>query len=198
MEPMPHRSLLALLLASSLLSLGLGGRRAGDTIISFHQEGHEGEVPKFSFAHSMGGSGETRYFKVMPDVTEMDILWFYSFPAGDGTTRGAVFKLNHKGTDALHQLSSMNIGKLLLAIVEPSHASVLIIDQRIEDGMLIIWEGLDEENIDMLHSDIEEIVPEEPPEISGPYDATTDAEEPARKKKFRLWPFKSKRTEAIE
>ncbi|MFV1995178.1 MAG: hypothetical protein ACC661_07055 [Verrucomicrobiales bacterium] len=195
---MPHRHILALLLVCSLLGLGMG-RRAGDTVISFHNEGHEAEVPKFSFAHKVGGSGNTRYFKVMPDVTEMDILWFYPFPAEDGTTRGAVFKLNHKGTDALHQLSSMNMGKLLLAIVEPNHSSALLIDERIEDGMLVIWAGLDEENIKLLRGEIHEHVPEETAQDPGAMEADPAAGEPAKKKKkFRLWPFKPKHREAIE
>lgn len=131
-------------------------------VISFHLETVQEEWPKFAQAIKMGDPAQQYYFKMAPSLTDGDIAWYFPFIAEDGVTYGAAFKLKNKGKDVLRELTSepKNQGKLLAANVQPMDQSsgpvrsFLQIDRRIDDGVLVIWQGLTDPHMQWLGGNI--------------------------------------------
>lgn len=121
------------------------GKKTPPASISFHLEGHAAEAPKFARkVKTLAGEG---YFRKVPEVSSQDIIAFSPFPADDKKTYGIVFKLNTKATRRLQASTTMNQGKLLLALVNGQALGVVRIDKPVKDGMLVIWSGVKLEEI---------------------------------------------------
>jgi hypothetical protein len=85
----------------------------------------------------------------IPTVNEHDITAIYPFQAADGT-RGCAFKLDSHGRLSLELTSTDKIGKTMVVIVGTRQVIDLLIDRKIDDGMLVIPSGLTEIEIEML------------------------------------------------
>ncbi len=134
---MKHILLIFLLLPSAILA---NGQKTPKTAISFHLEGEAAEAPKFArLVKTIAGE---KYFRVVPEVSTKDIISFNPFPADDKATYGLVFKLNDKATRRLHSLSNLHQGKLLIALINGQARGVVNIDRPIKDGILVIWSGI--------------------------------------------------------
>lgn len=121
------------------------GKKTPPASISFHMEGAAAEAPKF--ARKVKTLAGEKYFRKVPEVSTKDIVAFSPFPADDKRTYGIVFKLNSKAARRLHTATTMNRGKLLLALVNGQALGVVRIDKPVTDGMLVIWSGIAQQEI---------------------------------------------------
>lgn len=140
---MKHLILLSLLLipAAGMAS----GKKTPPASISFHMEGSAAEGPKFvRKVQTLAGE---KHFRKVPEIGTKDIVAFSPFPADDKLTYGIVFKLNTQASRRLLASTTMNRGKLLLALVNGQALGVVRIDQPVKDGMLVIWSGVQQQEI---------------------------------------------------
>ncbi|MBT8036193.1 MAG: hypothetical protein KJO21_01495 [Verrucomicrobiae bacterium] len=140
---MKHLILLTLLLTSAAVIAS--GKKTPPASISFHMEGSISEGPKF--VRKVNTLADERHFRKVPEVSTKDIVGFSPFPADDKLTYGIVFKLNAKATRRLMVATTMNQGKLLLALVNGQPLGVVRIDKPVKDGLLVIWSGIKPEEI---------------------------------------------------
>ncbi|MBK1829268.1 hypothetical protein JIN77_00880 [Verrucomicrobiaceae bacterium R5-34] len=134
---MKHLLLLLLLLPASLMA---NGKKTPPASISFHMQGDPVEAPKF--ARKVKTLAGEYYFRKVPEVSTKDIIAFSPFPADDNLTYGIVFKINKQATRRLQAATTMNRGKLLLALVNGQALGVVRIDKPVSDGILVIWSGV--------------------------------------------------------
>jgi hypothetical protein len=143
---MKHLILLALLIIpASTVTSWASGKKTPPASISFHMEGSAAEVPKF--ARKVKTLIGEKYFRKVPEVSTKDIVAFSPFPADDKNSYGVIFKLNSKATQRLNTSTTMNRGKLLLALVNGQALGVVRIDKPVKDGMLVIWSGIKQQEI---------------------------------------------------
>ena len=137
--------LLSLLLIPTLATAS--GNKAPPASISFHMEGSAAEAPKFARQfETLAGMG---YFRKIPEVSTRNIISFSPFPADDKKTYGIVFKLNEQGRKRLLEATTMNQGRLLLALVNGQPLGVVRIDKPVNDGTLVIWSGVTQQEISL-------------------------------------------------
>ncbi len=143
------------------------GKRGESVLISFHLETSKEEWPKFAHAIKLGNPAQQYYFKLAPEITDRDVVWYFPFPAEGGAGFGVALKLNQRGTQRLEFLSRLpeNRGKLLVAHFQPiskKHPPVrsyVKIDRAVSDGVLVIWGGLGKDHLKALrelHTDVRE------------------------------------------
>ena len=175
---MPRILLVALLLALPCLAWGSGGKRKA-LLITVHLETDASEGPKFSFNLPVPGSGESRAFKKSAEITDSEVEWFYLFPAESGNGYGAAFKFDSVGTNRLEYISTSNQGRHLLTIVHPAASSFVRIDKVISDGIIVVWEGLNDGHIVALRENLKErTAAAEPAPTAEPSDAPATPEAP--------------------
>lgn len=144
--PMKHLLLLVLfILPATAPHSSASGKKAPPASISFHMEGSAAEAPKF--ARKIKTLAGEKYFRKVPEVSTKDIVAFSPFPADDNRTYGIVFKLNPQASRRLNGATTMNRGKLLLALVNGQALGVVRIDKPVNDGMLVIWSGIAQQEI---------------------------------------------------
>lgn len=129
--------MILLFLPGALLA---NGKKTPPASISFHMEGNAAEAPKF--ARKVNTLAGEKYFRKVPEISSKDITAFSPFPAEDKRTYGIVFKLNAQAARRLQAATTMNRGKLLLALVNGQALGVVRIDKPVTDGMLVIWSGV--------------------------------------------------------
>ncbi len=184
--------LVALFLVVPCLAWG-GRTRDKPLMLTVHIETDAAEGPQFSFPLPVPGTGETRFFKKSADITDREVEWFYLFPAENGNGHGAAFKLGSVGTTRLEYISSSNQGRYLLAAVHPGCSSFVRIDKVISDGIIVVWDGLNDTHIALLREHLEERAAAVQPGDSTaatPPDASAPASAPASEKKKRLSLFR--------
>ncbi|MCP5536087.1 MAG: hypothetical protein H7A51_07595 [Akkermansiaceae bacterium] len=143
---MKHLILLALLIIpASVATSWASGKKTPPASISFHMEGSAAEAPKF--ARKVKTLAGEKYFRKVPEISTKDIVAFSPFPADDNLTYGIVFKLNTQATRRLNTTTTMNQGKLLLALVNGQALGVVRIDKPVNDGILVIWSGINQKEI---------------------------------------------------
>jgi hypothetical protein len=139
---MIRRLALAILpVAAALLCTG-GGKKAQSFLITFHVEGVADEAPEFASPVKMGTEMRQYYFRKVPEFTDQDIEWFHPFISQDGQTYGAAFKLNGNASQQLKALCLTHAGKLLGARIANAPYSAVMIDRPVDDGVLVVWQGL--------------------------------------------------------
>lgn len=121
------------------------GKKAPPASISFHMEGNAAEAPKF--ARKVKTLAGEKYFRKVPEISTKDIIAFSPFPADDNRTYGVVFRLSAQAARRLNSVTTMNQGKLLLALVNGQALGVVRIDKPVSDGMLVIWSGIAQQEI---------------------------------------------------
>lgn len=123
-----------------------GGKAGEDPMVSFHIETEHAENPKMVFPIEAGG--KTRYFRRMPEIATRDIAAFRPFPGDDGAnTYGIVFQLKKAAARRLTSITSANQGRMLLAMTSGRPVDMVMIDQPVDDGFIVIWKGVTEAEI---------------------------------------------------
>jgi hypothetical protein len=88
-------------------------------------------------------------------LSERQIDAVYTYPAADGTTWGALFRLDTSGRKILSQISSSNRGRCFVIFIGNHKLARqlpgdLLIDETIPDGLLPIPAGLTYPEVLML------------------------------------------------
>jgi len=120
-----------------------GGKAGEEPVVSFHIETEHAENPKMVFSLEVGG--KTRYFRRMPEIGTRDIAAFRPFPGDDGAhTYGVVFQLKNAASRRLASITSANHGRMMLAMTNGRPVDMVVIDQEVDDGFIVIWKGVTE------------------------------------------------------
>lgn len=139
-------ALLALLLATTFTA-SAGGKSA-QAYIGLHVQGDEFEGAKFVKPNVI--NGETKYFRILPDVTTRHFSAFQAFMAEDGASYGVALRLNDEGMRAMSVMCSTSQGRLARTIVNGKLLDIIHIDKAPTDGYLIAWSGLNAEDLKLL------------------------------------------------
>ncbi|MEM7144802.1 MAG: hypothetical protein AAF591_06680 [Verrucomicrobiota bacterium] len=154
---MPVRLILTLTLLSGLAiapSAHAMGKKKQRTMVSFHLETSADEAPKFAFPHTLPGTNIQRYFKINPEFTNRQIMWFHPFDSKDGRSKGIVFQLDQAATIRLEAISAQNRGKYLVTSLLGAQSAPILIDRPVNDGVIVVWDGVSDAQIAMLAEEI--------------------------------------------
>ena len=135
-----------------------GGKKVA--IISFHVETEASDNPKMIFPHTM--FGKQRYFRRIPEISSKDFIAYSPFPAKDQASYGAVFQLKDNARRRLAAITSVNIGRWLVCQAFGRIVDGVMIDEPVDDGAIVIWQGLSIEEIRILDSSISRIGEKKP------------------------------------
>lgn len=119
-------------------------------VLSFHLQGSQADGPKISVPQAVAGSQV--FFRISPEISHKDVESFRPFPADDGVSYGLVFKLNATGARRLAAITNANRGSLLMARLNGRPIDVVEIDGTVQDGVLVIWQGITNREIAMADS----------------------------------------------
>lgn len=108
--------------------------------IRLHAEGNEKETETFVVPVTLTNPPKQTFIRKVPILTERDITAFYAFAANDGTV-GCYFKLDADGTHKLNQHTVDKLDTMVVAMINGRIACALMVDKRIEDGILYIPSG---------------------------------------------------------
>lgn len=138
------------LVALAFAPLGQAGGKAGEMgMVTFHLETDGGDRdPKRVF--SQNDDGTERFFTRSPEISMKDIVAFRPFPSGDGDQFGVVLQLNEAAKRRLNAISVANRGKFLLAQANGRVVDGVIIDKPVDDGMIVIWKGLIDQDVKLF------------------------------------------------
>jgi len=121
--------------------MGFAGSKPNSKIsLSFHMETDQNEDPKMVF--SQNDNGKIRYFRRMPEITTNDVVSFSPFPADGPEGYGMVFKLKENAAHRFAAVTNMNQGRWLLAQIDGRMVDGVIIDKTVNDGLVVIWNGI--------------------------------------------------------
>ena len=123
-----------------------GGKKDDAASVSFHLETEANDNPKMVFEQAMP-NGPARHFRRMPEISSKDFVAFSPFPADDGVSYGVMFKLKPNVQRRLSAISTNNQGRWLLAMVNGRAVDAVLIDKTVEDGYIVIWQGVSEAEI---------------------------------------------------
>lgn len=131
-----------------LTSAAHAGGKSKPLYIGFHSEADATDNPKMIKQEVI--DGEVYAFHISPDLVTRHFSAFHTFYADDGTM-GAALRLNEAGLQAYQVMISMVRGKLTRVIVNGRPVDI----QRITapkrfDGYMIIWKGLNEEDVKLM------------------------------------------------
>lgn len=133
-----------------LLMLGLvsgvvfAAAKNNGPFIAIHPEGGEDEGRRMVRPDEVGG--ETRWFRISPEVSGRHFGGYAPFQAEDGYSYGAVLYLNDEGTRAVQVMCSTFQGKLGRIIVNGRPVDTVRIDRPPVDRKIVIWSGLTKED----------------------------------------------------
>ncbi len=138
---------------SAILALGAGpgaeaSGRKGATFLSFHVEAEAVEEGKMVERVRLGN--KDYFFRKVPEFTDDYIDSFYPFPAENGKSYGAAFRMNKTGSQRLAVVTQLNLDRRLLTAVNQQPISFVIIDKAISDGVIVVWSGLTEEHLELF------------------------------------------------
>lgn len=135
-------------------SVNGAGRKKGGFFISFHVEGDKSEGDRRVAEDSI--DGRTVYFRRTPLITHKHLDGYWPFPAEDGTW-GAAFRLTSTGQRRLNTAGLTERGRLLRVVVNMRMADVLLIDKQPEDGMIVVWKGLTDDDLRQLEKQMPQL-----------------------------------------
>ena len=122
------------------LSLMAGSKKEDRLVVQFNIQGTASDGPKMSVPQEVAGARV--FFRLAPEISTRDIETFRPFPAEDGYSYGVVLKLNRTGAQRLAAVTNANQGKLLMARINGRALDVVEIDRTVNDGVLVIWQGV--------------------------------------------------------
>jgi hypothetical protein len=141
---------------SPLLILGLviacpAADKAPLVTVRLHAEGKESDGKNFGTPVTLINPPKKIIMHKVPVVTEKDFTAFYPFPTQDGTL-GAYFKLDPHGTNKLAQHTTEFRDTLAVVLINGRVACALMVDRKINDGILYIPSGFLSKEIAQLQT----------------------------------------------
>jgi len=116
-----------------------GGKAEVKASLTFHMETESSDNPKMIFAQVV--SGKAHYFRRMPEITTKDVQSFNPFPSGDSDGYGIAFKLNETAAKRYAAVTNVNQGHWMVAQMNGRVVDAVFIDQTINDGVVVVWQG---------------------------------------------------------
>jgi hypothetical protein len=140
-----HMMRIILVLLLSIAPSWAGDKKGKNMAVSFHLETDVNNNPKMIFEQTIGG--KKRYFSRSPDFSTRDITAFSPFLSDNQSDYGIVFQLRKSAASRLENITMANQGKMLIAAVNGRVVDGVIIDQSVKDGVLVVWNGIQEAEI---------------------------------------------------
>jgi hypothetical protein len=134
---MRHRFLPILLLG--LCCLGMAQKKPALTV-RFYTQTAKSDSDSFSVPVTLLNGRQT-YIDEVASISEHDIIAILPAAAADGSG-SCTFKLDDHGTIGLDTLSVSKRGTLLIATIDGTQVSDILIDQRVSDGIVEIPNGI--------------------------------------------------------
>lgn len=147
---MPFRFLTMILVFSAALlcPAAAGGKASKKASVTFHIQTDANENPKMIFAQEI--NGKAMHFRRMPEVGTKDLTTYSPFPSEGGGDFGAVFRLKGSAAGRLAAITNASQGRWLAAMVNGRIVDGVLIDKQIDDGVLVVWRGLNLDDIAAL------------------------------------------------
>ena len=136
----------------ALLALASAEARKPRCTLRAHVEANAQDGPVFSSRIRSPANGREVVISKVPTISELDVVGFQSYPAGNGTY-GVLFQLNDHGKLALDTLSVERRGSSLFVFVNGRLLDELQIDRRVSDGKLYIAAGLTQSDVELMKKD---------------------------------------------
>lgn len=128
---------------------GAASNRKPEATVRFHLEASEEDTAKFAMPVDLVHSGRRVFISRMPAISEMDVVAFYPFEAGDDSW-GASFYLDNHGRLTLDSLSIERRGEYVVAVVNGRQVTELVVDRRVNDGIITVPSGLTAQDIELF------------------------------------------------
>jgi len=157
---LPRLLAVALLLLCPALTAQAGGKKGAKSGISFHLQAEQTDNPKMVFAQPT--NGQQVPYRRNPEFTTKDIAAFNPFPSQDGEGFGAVLQLKPSARNRLAAVSNANVNRWMLAMVNGRVVDAVIVDKQINDGILVIWKGIGQAEIDTFDHQVPRIGEKKP------------------------------------
>lgn len=149
-----NRRYAALLMLASLLpvpSALASGKKESKASITFHMETEATDNPKMIFPQL--ANGQKRFFRRMPDISTKDIVSFSPFPSESGDY-GIAVRLKSNAASRLSAITNANQGKWMISQVNGHVVNGFIIDKQVDDGVMVIWQGVTLADITLLDEEL--------------------------------------------
>lgn len=135
---------LAALLGLACLSMG---KRTPSHVVSFHLQTNADYASAARIFEWPPGTGYV--YDKAPVIHQQQIQSFSAFDGDDGGW-GVVFRLTTGGRNALEAACAERPGKYLVAVVQGLPRSIVQLDRYVDDGQLVLWEGLRPEDMELF------------------------------------------------
>ncbi len=127
--------------------------KKADYSITFHSQASEMDMPKTMFPFDL--NGKRMFFKVVPEFSQQNIIAYHPFPSTAGSGQGAVMQLDFRGKSQLEIITRTKRDEILLAMVNAKPVDFVVLDQPVLDGMVTLWQGLDDATIKKMDKHIQ-------------------------------------------
>lgn len=131
------------------------GKADNKASVSVHMETESSDNPKMIFPQEV--SGQTRYFRRVPEINTKDVISFSPFPSEAGGDFGVVFKLKDNAARRLSAVTAANQGRWLVTMINGRVVDGVIIDKQVDDGVVVAWKGLTLADIAVLDDSLPRI-----------------------------------------
>tara|TARA_R110000850_G_scaffold16044_9_gene50060 strand:+ start:1414 stop:1848 length:435 start_codon:yes stop_codon:yes gene_type:complete len=140
-------------------------------LVTMHVESEPDSNPKMVTPVKLGSEHRQYFFSKLPTFTDADIAWFYPFTAQDGVSYGAAFRFKDHATVELKAITLTNQGKLLGVRCSDAPIGAVLIDRPIDDGVVVVWQGLQQRHLNEFQKrfpHIDDLAPPSGPEFELP------------------------------
>jgi hypothetical protein len=138
----------------ALLPMLVGFSHKTKFTISFHAQADPEDVTKTMFPMQI--EGRQVLFKIVPEISQQNIVAFHPFDADNGE-KGVALQLDFRGRGALEMVTRTERGQLLLAMINGKPVDYVVLDQVIDNGLITIWRGATDELVKEMDKKIPRI-----------------------------------------
>ncbi len=117
--------------------------------VRFHLQAQESDGKPFVMPVPVHAGRGPAFIRKVPEISERDIEAIFPFTAADGTL-GCALKLTPHGRIQLDTVSIEERGRVLVCMVGNRVVTAILIDKRVDDGILTIPSGLAPEEVTKL------------------------------------------------
>jgi hypothetical protein len=147
----------------ALLPMLVGFSHKPKFTISFHAQADEEDVRKTMFPMQI--EGRQLLFKIVPEISQQNIVAFHPFDADNGE-KGVALQLDFRGRGALEMVTRTQRGQFLLAMINGKPVDYVVLDQVIDNGLITIWRGATDELVKEMDKKLPRIKPSGAPTMN--------------------------------
>lgn len=144
------------LLLLAVLPMLMGFSSKPKFTITFHAQADEMDPKKTMFPMQI--EGRNMLFKLIPEVSQQNIIAFHPFDTETGE-KGLALQLDFRGRGSLEMVTRTRQGQYLVAMINAKPVDYLVIDQVIDNGLITIWRGVPDELVKQLEKKYPRIKP---------------------------------------